>query len=107
MVHKIDLALSGEEKKDFSTPRLPKAPEYPHGLKIRLGPDELKKLGIEKPLQVDTKVEVIASGFVKEVAKEDEQPDIQGQGFEVCIQLTELSLHHDKKENTTKAFYGE
>jgi hypothetical protein len=102
-----DLRLSMEEKKDFSTPSEPKAPQYPYGLKITLGPEELKKLGIKEPYEVGCEILLHAKGFVEAVAKEDEEAEYDGQGYRMTLQLTEASVDkNENKDTTAKVLYG-
>jgi hypothetical protein len=99
-----DMALSSEEKKDFSTPSN-KAPEYPYGLCLRLGPEEFKKLGIPVP-KVEDKVLIYAEGFVKEVEVSGEE-GMEGKNYNVSLQVTSLEVKpKSKDESPSDKFYG-
>lgn len=98
-----DMRLDEMEKKDFSTPSLgPKAPKYPMGLRITLGPAELKKLGMKVP-EVDSKVKFEATAEVVEVSVDESEGDVNKHS--VTLQIVDLYL--EKDESATKALYGE
>ena len=88
-----DLRLSEMEKKDFSTPSTgPKAPKYPYGLKITLGPEELEKLGISELPQVDSFV-----NFEAKAKKAQESP---------ASKYNFLVKHLNQWQNTASQFFS-
>ena len=104
----IDMKYEEMELKEFTLPK-PAAPKYPHGLRISLGPEELKKLGIQSTPKVEEKYMMDAKVEVVEVTAEDEKGDESS--YRVVLQIKELDLKsEDKKEestSTTKVLYGE
>lgn len=104
----IDMKLSTEEKKDFCSPRpIDEAPKYPYGLRITLGPEELKKLGLQELPEVDTIKKLIADVKVVEVASDE-----KGE-HRVSLQIIEMSLNKKEKEgdepkelSSEKLLYG-
>ena len=101
-----DLRLSEMEKKDFSTPSAgPKAPKYPYGLKITLGPEELEKLGISELPQVDSFVDFEAKAQVVGVSVAESEGDVNEHRLE--LQITEIYMKDKKEEKSTEsALYG-
>jgi len=101
-----DLRLSEMEKKDFSTPSAgPKAPKYPYGLKITLGPEELEKLGISELPQVDSFVDFEAKAQVVGVSVHESEGDVNEHRLE--LQITEIYMKDKKEEKSTEsALYG-
>lgn len=103
------MKLDEMEVKDFVMPK-PKAPKYPHGLKIKLDSAMLEKLGVKGPLQIETKVKLLAAAEVVEVEKEEEGSSGDEAGFCVYLQIKELDLKkegQDSNPSTTKVLYGE
>ena len=103
-----DMRLSEEEKKDFSTPSLPKAPKYPHGLRIHIDADSLKKLGVEGIPKVEDKVKFEADAMVMSVDKHE----VNGDESEISISLQITDMYFvdkEKKEEKTSTtiMYGE
>lgn len=97
----VDMRLSDEEKKDFSTPSLgPKAPRFPHGLVLRFGPEEAQKLGFSDPPGLDDKCIISGKGFVSEVRKAESDGDEKEFTFE--IQMTEIEIKKEGDSGTTE-----
>ena len=99
-----DMRMTSEQKKDFSTPSLgPEAPEYPHGLKIYLGPEELKKLGFMDAPAIDSEFKIKGTVKVVEVSSEEEK------GHRIELQITDLELSSSKSDNkdASQVLYGE
>jgi hypothetical protein len=111
MPNLVDMRLSEEEKKDFSTPRQgPEAPKFPFGLRLRLGPDELKKLGFLSAPKVDDKLLLLGKSMVIEVAKRTEDEMKLGElDFSVELQITELSVkgEEERPKSPSQVIYGE
>ena len=98
-----DMRMTSEERKDFSTPQDPKAPNYPMGLKLRLGPDELEKIGMQDAPELDKELVFKIKTKVVEVEKEDIEGDERK--FNVCLQVIEMD-QEGKDKSAPEAFYG-
>jgi hypothetical protein len=72
----------------------PVSPAYPEGLKIHLGIEELKKLGIEELPDVGTVMTI--SGEV-EVSKASHEKGIYGEHKDLCLQITYLEVGKPKE----------
>lgn len=104
----INMKYEAQEVKDFSTPRaMPEVPKYPHGLKLRLGPEELKKLGFKEPPPIEKKYNLSATVEVVEIEADKEAGDESS--YSLCLQITEMELKSGEKEETSTptSFYGE
>lgn len=99
-----DMKLSTEEKKDFCSPNpINSAPKYPHGLKLRLGPEELKKLNFQKMPDIDTVFKLFSKVKVVEIESNEEGEHC------LCLQIMEMDLKgtEEKEKEATKILYGE
>lgn len=100
-----DMKLHTDEKKDFCTP-CTGAPSYPYGLEISLGSDELKKLGVMKLPEINSKMKMVAIVEVIEVSSKD-----HGEGKEpnVRLQIIDMELSAKEESNITdhQVIYGE
>lgn len=97
----MDMKYESKEIKDFSTPRaMPEVPEYPHGLKLHLGSEELKKLHMLEAPEVGKCFKMMAKVEVVEVMKEGEE-------YKVSLQIKEMELKKEGRESEEKSFYGE
>lgn len=79
--------------------------EYPYGLCIRLGKEELKKLGITQPPAVGSKMTVTAAVFVKSTSA----CEYEGQDKEMSVelQITDMEIGESKdKADTATLLYG-
>lgn len=101
----MDMALSQEQKKDFSTPSVMEAPRYPYGLRITLSHEELQKLGFQKAPEIDTQYMIAGAAKVVEVRSDGE--DEAGYTLELQIIDLEVKTAKTKGEDTTKVLYGE
>ena len=100
-----DMSMSVSEKKDFSTPESMKAPSYPYGLRISLGPDELAKLGIQDAPALEAEMVFKVKAFVAEVEKVDTDGDEKD--FKIELQIKAMEQIEDKKEKSaSEALYG-
>jgi len=101
-----DMRLTSEEKKDFSTPSLNSAPRYPHGLRIHLNYEELKKLGFQSPPSIEDKFKL--EGNV-EVVSVDKSSD-ESEEFSITLQITDMEISKGKKGKDAEAttiIYGD
>lgn len=96
-----DMMMESSEVKDFCTPTQHK-PEYPCGLRISLGPNELKKLGFMSIPEVGKEVNLICKAEVVEVRKKEND-----EGHHVELQIKEMEIKSEKKESTEQLIYGE
>jgi len=96
------MRMSVEEMKDFSTPKS-EAPNYPYGLKLSLGPDELEKLGIQDAPELDKEMTFTIKACVVEVQKDDREGDEKK--FRVELQDKEM-VEVKKEKSATEALYG-
>lgn len=69
----------------------PSKPEYPYCLKLFLGPDELKMLGIEKMPEINSMMELEAKVKVVGIRSDE-------RGNYVDLQITDMMLDNDKDE---------
>lgn len=82
-----------------------KEPEYPYGLCIRLGKEELKKLGITQPPAVGSKMTVTAAVFVKSTSAYEYEG--QDKEMSVELQITDMEIGESKdKADTATLLYG-
>jgi hypothetical protein len=101
----MDMRVTSEEKRDFSTPRPPQAPEYPYGLRITLGPDELKKLGISEAPELGKMIKLMAEAKVVEVEVANQEGDSSDFKVELQIQHLEFQKKEENK-STSSIIYG-
>jgi len=69
-------------------------PQYPYGLCLTLGKDELEK-----------KMNVMAMGYVKSTSAYETQDD--GKSMSVEIQLTDLELSPGERKDPAEVMYGQ
>jgi hypothetical protein len=67
-----------------------KEPEYPYGLCIRLGKDELDKLGITSLPTVGSKMTITAAAFVKSTSAYETQDS--GKDMSIELQITDMGI---------------
>lgn len=87
----VDMKLTPEEDKekdgDEGAPEAPEGPEYPWGLCINLGPEELKKLGIEELPEVGAEIHIDAQAKVTSISeREDDERRVE-------LQITAIHLN--------------
>lgn len=77
--------------------------EYPCGLRLMLGNDEIESLGIDvSGMSVGEEVAVVAKATVSEVNERKEMMDGKPVVYRNCtLQITELSLHQDETEDNS------
>jgi hypothetical protein len=88
------MRLSKKDKKDTAMAVSdPSGDEYPHGLKVRLDHESMKKLGMDELPQVGKKMHVHGKGVVTSVSshKSDKHEDRH-----VEIQLHHMGVEHDE-----------
>jgi len=95
-----DMRLTEEEKKDFSTPQAPKAPQYPYGLRITLQKEQLERLGLSKP-EMDKELKFEASAKVVSISAENEVGDEND--LRVELQITEMYLKKEEKDQSIES----
>lgn len=76
-------------KAEQSTAIMNDGPEYPYGLRICLGTDELKKLGIEKLPELGKEIAISAKGTVCAVS---ENENLYGKNQSLDLQITDMEL---------------
>ena len=84
-------------------------PEYPYGLEIMLGEDELKKLGVEALPEVGSDKGIVAQVCIKSVS-ENERVDDAGKKHSnrsMTLQITALRLGPKPDRTDEEKFYGE
>jgi hypothetical protein len=80
-------------------------PQYPYGLCIRLGKDELEKLGITALPKVGTEMMVMAKGFVESTSAYETQGE--GTDMSVKVQITDIEVGAASASgNAATALYG-
>ena len=80
-----------------------RTPKYPYGLKITLGSEELKKIGL-KDFKVGDKFEFEIVAEVVGVTKEPSEGDENNMSVE--LQITDM-YQDAKEEDATSTMYGE
>ena len=100
-----DMIHGSEELKQLCTPKSYK-PEYPGGLRLHLGPAELKKLGIKNAHELGEKFTIEAVAEVMSVNKEDQ--DKSDKGFNISLQIKKMDAksEKDKKPSSESIIYG-
>lgn len=63
--------------------------EYPYGLRIDLGEEQLKQLGIKTLPSVNDETKIEATGHI---CSSNESKDAEGSRRSICIQITHLAL---------------
>ena len=72
-------------------------PDYPYGLTINLGKDELKKLGIEDLPAVGDEFHIMAVAKVTRVHQSASEQGDDSRGVE--LQITDMSTMHEGEED--------
>lgn len=78
-------------------------PEYPYGLCLHLGKDELEKLGVTELPDVGTPVMISAKAFVKSTSAYDTQND--GKSMSAELQITDMELMPGEKKDPASVMY--
>jgi hypothetical protein len=84
-----------------------KKPEYPTGLRIYLGPEELKKLMMDIP-EVGKELDLVGKVKVVSVSEDDLKGGLESKS--VTLQIVDMNLSRDKEsdgELDVMKFYGE
>lgn len=80
-------------------------PQYPYGLCLHLGNDEIEKLQLTQAPDVGTEVMIMAKAFVKSTSAYETQQD--GMSRSVDLQITELELGPvQQKPNAAQVMFG-
>lgn len=96
----VDMMLSPEERKEQYGPPTMATDEqekYPWGLRISLGNDELKKLGITKLPEAGQPFTIEAVGYVCDAGSSDTVDG--GKRLNMCIQITDMELEEGVEED--------
>ena len=78
-------------------------PEYPYGLCLHLGKDELEKLGISELPDVGTPVMISAKAFVKSTSAYNTQDD--GKSMSAELQITDMEVMPGEKQAPESILY--
>jgi len=96
----VSMKLSGKE----ATAEVPMAksesPAYPYGLRIELGDEAMKKLGLSELPNVGEKLSLIATVVVERVAHNETKEG--GSRQDMSLQITEMCLGDHEKEDEEK-----
>lgn len=86
---------------EYGTPEaaMPVSDEYPYGLRIQLGKEELEKLGITELPDVGAVFNLDARAVVKSVRANDSE---QGKDYGCELQITHLELETDAGEEASQ-----
>lgn len=90
----VDMELDDEAKLDACMPIACDRPDYPYSLRISLGPDELKKLGLPIPDFGDM-IDMRCFGVVTSVSASDTEG---GSDCRVEIQIQKIAVENEMKE---------
>lgn len=86
---------AAEEKAEQASLDSP-APDYPYGLRLSLGRNELKKLGMKDLPEIGDEFEIVARGKVVSISQSESE---RGDGYKCAdIQITEMSLTDPDEE---------
>jgi hypothetical protein len=86
----VDLKRTkADQKADKPTPAGPADDPYPYGLRVSLGEDELKKLGVDLP-KVGTKMHLRAHAVVHSASQDERQGGKRNRRVELQIQRLAL-----------------
>ena len=100
-----NLLISSGEKRENSIMSLEDKPSYPHGLKLHLDEDTVKKLGIAEAPEVGKKVQVMAIGEVVSVNKEEGRGD--DHSFSMNVQLQDVDVQASSRDQEiSDGLYG-
>lgn len=91
------MKLSKSEQKEMSVPVQVNKDEYPYGLRITLGKDQLKKLGLSKLPAVGDEFIADAKLVVKSVSAGAAE---SGEYASCDLQITDLGLEEDEAAKT-------
>lgn len=91
------MKMSKAEAKSEVSPSMD-APEYPYGLCLRLGKDEIAKLGIKVP-SIGDKFSISASAVVKSMSASSGEG---GDYASIELQITDMDLDEDAETKTNK-----
>ena len=78
-------------------------PQYPYGLCLHLGKDELEKLGVKELPDVGTPVMISAKAFVKSTSAYNTQGD--GKTMSAELQITDMELMPGEKKDPASVMY--
>ncbi len=99
------MKMSKAEAKAEAMPAMAERPEYPYGLCIRLGKEEIAKLGLKAPTIGDA-FDIDAKCVVKSMSASAGEG---GDYMSIELQITDMELEsdaEDKKDNAAKNLYG-
>lgn len=80
-----------------------KEPEYPYGLCLHLGMDELEKLGMSQLPEVGAVMMISAKAFVKSTSAYETQGD--GKSMSVDLQITDMEVAAGEKKDPASVMY--
>jgi hypothetical protein len=101
----VSMKRDKKELKEAQAP-MPPADEYPYGLELRLGDDELEKLGMKESLpEGGVVMKVMALAKVTEVRVKDDE---NGKSCRLTLQVTDLHLTPNEADALERAqgLYG-
>ncbi|MFM0151444.1 capsid staple protein [Paraburkholderia sediminicola] len=79
-------------------------PDYPYGLCISLGGDEMEKLGIKELPDIGTELNLTAVVKVTSISKSESE---KGPGYKsVSLQIVEMALDDDNGPSAADKLYG-
>jgi hypothetical protein len=80
-----------------------KEPKYPWGLELRLGDDEIKKLGLKiKDFDTDTVVRITAKAECTRVSEDDTRNN--GKSQTIAFQVTDMSIVREGEDDFKKGW---
>ena len=78
-------------------------PQYPYGLCLHLGMDELEKLGMKQLPEVGAVMMISAKAFVKSTSAHETQGD--GKSMSVDLQSTDMEVAAGEKKDPASVMY--
>lgn len=92
---------AAEERWEVESER---GPDYPYGLCINLGADEMEKLGIKDLPEIGEQMSLTATVKVTSVSSYDSEGG--GSSKSVSLQITEMGLDDGKSTSAAEKLYG-
>jgi len=102
--HSLVNMKRSKTKKSEDTSKPFEEPDFPYGLTLYLGDEELSKLGLSETPKIGQEFQVAGLGKVISI---NESADENSSSKSVTIQLTDLSLTGDKVAKPADKLFGD
>jgi hypothetical protein len=105
----INMKHSRDEAKKYVESDVSDEPQYPYGLCIDLGKDELEKLGINALPKVGAEMKIMAVAYVKSTSAYETQSE--GKDMRVSLQITDMAIEGttsgERQASAASGLYGD